>query len=520
MDAATVHRRRWATLATLCLSLMIIGLDNTVLNVALPTLVTDLGASDSQLQWVVDAYTLVFAGLLLTAGSLADRFGRKNALAGGLALFGLASLAATWSTSPGQLIGARALMGLGAAFIMPSTLSVLTHVFRDPTERAKAIGIWAAVAGLGIVVGPALGGWMLQHYWWGSVFLINAPVALTALAAGWWLVPDSRDPSAPRIDLTGAVLSTVGLATLVWGIIEAPARGWTSGASVTALLVAGVLLGVFAWWETRTSHPMLNLAFFADRAFSSAALAITMVFFALFGSIFFLTQYLQFVLGYDPLAAGQRIMPIATLIIAAPAAVQVAQRIGFKIVIAGGLCTVASALLLLSRTATDDGYGHLAIVLMLLGAGMGMTMAPATHAVMSSLPTANAGVGSAVNDSVRQIGGALGVAVLGSILSSSYTRHLPDSAAGIPIPAGADQGLGASLAIAAHLPAPAGQAFVTAAREGYIQAMDTTVLVAAAVAFAGALVALRWMPHRTALDPTQPTTQGIEPRTVETATPS
>ena len=319
------------------------------------------------------------------------------------------------------------------------------------------------------------------------------------------------------------MLSTAGLATLVWGIIEAPARGWTSGSSVVAFLAAVVLLGAFGWWETRTSHPMLNLAFFADRAFSSAALAITMVFFALFGSIFFLTQYLQFVLAFDPLAAGVRIMPIATLIIAAPAAMQLALRIGFKLVIAAGLGTVASALLLLSRTTTDNGYGHLAIVLMLLGVGMGMTMAPATNAVMSSLPSANAGVGSAVNDSVRQIGGALGVAVLGSILSSDYTSHLPGTAAGVPVPTGADQGLGASLAVAAHLPAPAGQTFATAARESYIQAMDNTVLVAAAVAFAGALVALRWMPRRTALEPAQSaqsTVHGVEPRSVEVAAQS
>jgi EmrB/QacA subfamily drug resistance transporter len=325
-------------------------------------------------------------------------------------------------------------MGIGGAFIMPSTLSVLTNSFPNAKERAKAIGIWAAVSGLGIVFGPTIGGWLLEHFWWGSVFLVNVPVALAGMVAGYWLVPESRDPAAPRVDIVGAALSVVGLTALVWAIIEAPSRGWTSGAVLAGFGLAVLVLASFAAWEMRVAHPMLNLRYFANPRFAAACLSVTLVFFAMFGMVFFLAQYLQFVLGYSPLAAGQRLIPVATLVLGAPIGIKLSERIGSKVVVVAGLSIVAGALWLLSTTTTSTGYGRVAEVLMLIGFGMGAVMAPATEAIMGALPRAKAGVGSAVNDTIRQIGGALGVAVLGSILSSVYGDRLGGTIDGQPVP--------------------------------------------------------------------------------------
>jgi EmrB/QacA subfamily drug resistance transporter len=498
VDAEVVHRRRWATLGVLCLSLVIIGLDNTILNVALPTLGSDLGASDSQLQWVVDGYTLVFAGLLLTAGSIADRFGRKRALATGLSVFGLASVVAAFAGSPGQLVAARCAMGVGAAFIMPATLSVLMHVFRDPQERAKAIGIWAAVSGLGVILGPSLGGLLLEHFWWGSVFLVNVPVAAGALLLGKALVPESRDPAAPRIDLPGAALSTVGLFVLVWAIIEGGSGDWLSGRVLAGFATGLGLLGAFVAWERHTDAPMLDLRFFRNPRFSSAALSLALVFFAMFGCMFFLTQYLQLVLGYGTLAAGERLLPIITMAIGAPIAMKLTEVVGTRVVLATGMLVTSGALLALATTSIDDGYGRFAVVLAVLGAGMGFILSPATHSVMSSLPADKAGVGSAVNDSVGQIGGALGVAVLGSILSSSYSGRMPADVAGVPLPDGASEGLGATLRVAAQLDEGHAASLVRVAQESFVHAMDVTVLVAAGITLAGAVAAAIWMPGRNA----------------------
>ena len=494
-DPETAYRRRWATLGVLCVSLLVIGLDNTILNVALPTLSRELRASESQLQWIVDAYTLVFAGLLLTAGSLGDRLGRRRALVFGLVVFASGSLCAAWSSSPAELMAARGVMGAGGAFIMPSTLSVLTNSFRDPVERTKAIGIWAAVSGVGIVLGPACGGWLLGHFWWGSVFLVNVPITLAAVGAARWLVPESRDPAAPRTDYPGAALSVAGLATLVWGIIEAPSKGWTSGPVLTAFALATVLLAAFTAWERRTPEPMLNLAFLRSARFSAAAVSVTLVFFALFGSVFFLSQYLQFVLGYTPLQSGVRVMPVASLIIGAPLAVRLSRMLGDKLVVTAGLALVSASLVLLASTSSSDGYGHVVVVLVCLGLGIGLTMTPATDAVMGSLPPAKAGVGSAMNDTTRQVGGALGVAVLGSVLSSGYTARL-DTTSATAVPAQARDGIGAAMRIADHLPGPTGAALTDAARTGFLHGMGLASLVAATVAAAGAVVALLWLPAR------------------------
>ena len=354
MDADVIHRRRWYTLIVLCMSLLVIGIDNTILNVALPTLSEELGATNSQLQWIVDSYVIVFAGLLLTAGALGDRFGRKRALTAGLVVFGAGSVLAAFSGSAGHLISTRALMGASAAFIMPATLSILTNVFTDSSERAKAIGVWAGVSALGIAVGPLAGGWLLEHFSWGSVFLVNVPFVIAALVAGHFFVPESKDPHAPRLDLVGAALSIGGLVTFLWGIIEAPSKGWTAPEVLVAFAAGAVLLGTFVIWELRSDHPMLDVRFFRNPRFSAASGAITLAFFAMFGAMFVLTQYLQAVLGLTALEAGLRLAPISlVLMIVAPTANIWVRRFGSKYVVASGLAIAALGLVLMSRLGTD-----------------------------------------------------------------------------------------------------------------------------------------------------------------------
>jgi len=323
---------------------------------------------------------------------------------------------------------------------MPATLSIITNIF-PPKERGRAIGVWAGVAGLGIILGPVIGGWLLEHLWWGSVFLVNLPVVALAILAGWPLLPNSRDPSATPLDPIGAALSITALVALVYGIIQAPEHGWTDPLILGAFAVAAVLAVAFIWWERHIQHPMLPMEFFRDPRFSAASGAIAMVFFALFGSVFLLTQHLQFVLGYTPLQAGVRILPIAALIVAAPLAARLAERIGTKLVVVAGLLLVAGALWLLATVQLGDGYGLVAAALALLGAGMGLTMAPATESIMGSLPLAKAGVGSAMNDTTRQVGGALGVAVLGSILASGYGAAIQPALQSAPPPIAQAAGL-------------------------------------------------------------------------------
>lgn len=496
MDAETIYRRRWATLAVLSLSLVIIGLDNTILNVALPTLVRELDASSSQLQWIVDAYVLVFAGLLLTMGALGDRFGRKLALNVGLIIFGVASIAAAYAGSAEALILSRAVMGIGGALIMPSTLSIITNTF-EGTERGRAIAAWAAVAGLGIVIGPALGGWLLENFWWGSIFLINIFVVVVALAAGWFLIPESKDPAATPLDLPGAAMSIAGLGTLVYAIIEAPAVGWTDPVVLGSFAISAVLFFVFLWWETRTEHPMLTLSFFENPRFSAAAGAITLVFFAMFGTVFLLTQYLQFVLEFSPLQAGVRIMPVATMVVAAPLSARFNERFGTKRVVTVGLVIVAAALAVLATIDASSGYGQVAIALAILGVGMGTAMAPATDSVMGSLPLAKAGVGSAMNDTTRQIGGALGVAILGSVLASIYSSTMEPLVTSLPPQAAehASDSIGGAFTVAAEagdLAAP----LIEAAKSAFIDGMGVAVWLAVGVAVAGAVVTWLFLPAR------------------------
>jgi EmrB/QacA subfamily drug resistance transporter len=496
MDAQTIHRRRWWTLGVMALSLLVIGLDNTILNVALPTLVRELGASASQLQWMVDAYILVFAGLLLTMGAIGDRFGRKRALSIGLLLFGLGSLGAAFSGSANMLIATRAAMGIGGALIMPSTLSIITNVFSGP-ERGRAIAAWAAVSGLGIIGGPVLGGWLLEHFWWGSVFLVNVPIVLFAVLAGYFLVPESKDPNATPLDPVGAGLSIAGLSALVYAIIEAPANGWTDPLILAAFAIAAVLLGWMVWWELRTPHPMLQMSFFRNPRFSAASASITLVFFAMFGTVFLIAQYLQFVLGFSPFEAGLRVMPVATLIVAAPLSARLTEKLGSKIVVTTGLVIVAIALTVISGVEIDGGYGRVALALSIMGFGMGMTMAPATDSIMGSLPLAKAGVGSAMNDTTRQVGGALGVAVLGSVLASTYSAAMTPLVTALPPPAAelALDSVGGAARVAAEI-GEAGAALVRAAASAFVDGMGNAALVAAGVALAGAVVSAVFLPSR------------------------
>lgn len=498
MQETTPYPRRWWTLAVLCLSLLIIGLDNTILNVALPTLVVDLSASASQLQWIVDSYVLVFAGLLLVAGNIGDRFGRKRALDFGLLVFAAGSILSAYAGSANQLIATRALMGIGGAFIMPSTLSILTNIF-PPRERPRAIAIWTATAGVAIPFGPVIGGWLLEHFWWGSIFLVNIPIALLAIAAGWLLIPESRDPQAAGLDPVGAILSIVGLATLLYAIIEAPSEGWTSPATIIALIAATLILGAFAFWEARVERPLLDVHLFKNPRFGAAVLSISLVFFALFGSMFFITQYLQFVLGYTALEAGIRIIPVALgIMTAAPASAKLAEHFGTKRVVAAGLTIVAVGLIVMSTVSTKSGYERILIALPVIGFGMGMTMAPATESVMGSVPKANAGVGSAVNDTARQVGGALGVAVLGSLLSTSYSSSMSETAASLPAPLAGPvrDSVGAAVQIAQQLSGDQGELLRLTAFSAFVDAMSLTVLVAAGVALLGTLSALLWLPAR------------------------
>jgi EmrB/QacA subfamily drug resistance transporter len=483
------YERRYWILGVLCLSLVMVILGNTVLNVAIPTLVRELDASSTELQWMVDAYGLVFAGLLLTCGALGDRFGRKGALQTGLVIFGVASLVSTQASEPVHLIITRAVMGLGAALVMPATLSLLTNVF-PPHERARAIAIWAGLAGAGAAIGPVAGGWLLDHFYWGSVFFLNLPVVALALVGGKVLVPTSKDPEQPPLDVHGALLSIAGLGSLLYAIIEAPNHGWTGGATLVGFALAIVFLGGFATWEHRSDHPMLDLRFFRDRRFSASSVSVLLVFFAMFGTFFLMTQYLQLVHDYTAFQAGLRTLPSAlTMMVVAPSSARLVERFGARRVVTTGLATVGVGMLLMSTMGVHTPYSQFLGALLVLSVGMGMTMPPCTALIMSSLPLGKAGVGSAVNDTTRELGGALGVAVLGSVLASVYASHLHPFTSTLPGPlaATAESSLGAAL----RLDVPG---LADAARQAFIDGLGAATLIGAGVALLGAVLAWRFLP--------------------------
>ncbi len=489
-------RERWLALSVLCLSLLAIVVDNTIVNVALPTLVRELDADVSELQWVVDAYTLVFAALLLLAGALGDRYGRRRTLAFGLAVFGTASAGAAYADGVDALILARAAMGAGAAFIMPATLSLVIGIFADARERATAIGIWAATAGIGVALGPVLGGFLLDHFWWGSIFIVNVPLTAIALVGALRLIPESRDPVARRIDWTGAGLSGAGLVAFVWAIIEAPSKGWTSAPVLAAAAFAAVALVAFVVWQRRVEEPLLDVRLFRDPRFTAASTTITVLFFALFGFLFLSTQYLQFVLGYSPSAAGVRVLPYAGAMIAfALLSAKLVAGFGTKRVVSVGMALFSVGLGIAATITTGSGYGRLAVALLFLGAGMGLAGAPATESIMGSLPPARANIGSAVNDTTRELGGALGVAIVGSITSSLYATQVADRLPGdvpAPLAAAARESLGAAV----QMTAGGSTDVANLAREAFVHAMSRASIVVACVAAFGAVIAWRYLPAR------------------------
>ena len=506
-DPDIAYRRRWLTLLVLCISLIVITLDNTILNVALPTLADPiseggLNASASQQQWIVDAYVIVFAGLLLTAGSLGDRFGRYRALAGGLAVFGLGSLISAFADTATTLIAARALMGVGGAFIMPSTLSIITNVFTEPAERGKAIGVWAGVSALGIGLGPITGGFLLAHFWWGAVFIVNVPIIVIGLVLGYVLVPESRDPSKPRLDPIGAVLSIAGLTAVLWAVIEAPSHGWTSGGTLAGFAVGFAILAAFMLWELHSSHPMLDMHFFSDPRFSAASGAITLTFLALFGTLFLLTQYLQPVLGYSTVKAGAVLLPQAIVLMACALASNTwVRRFGNKVVVTGGLLLVTTALLLFNTVDAGSSTLHVIAISLVLGMGMGNIMAPATDSIMGSLPRTKAGVGSAVNDTTRQVGGAVGVAAFGSLLASHYGSAMTDKLGGVlppPLLAQVSDNVGRAVEVASKAPParPFAAQIIPAAQDSFVGGMHVAFTVAAAITFVAAIGVARFLPAR------------------------
>jgi EmrB/QacA subfamily drug resistance transporter len=486
----------WKTLVVLSLSLVIIGLDTTLLNVALPTLQDEFDASPSSLQWMVDSYLLVLAGLLLVFGTLGDRYGRKLALQTGVTLFGLASLAAVAAGSAGQLIAVRAVMGVGAALIMPATLSIIANVFTGP-ERGKAIGVWAALAAVGIGLGPLAGGLLLKWFDWSSIFLLNVPFAAVALLLAMRYVPESRDPRPGAFDLPGAALSTAGFTALVYAIVEAPDEGWLSGRVVAAFAVAAVLLVAFFWWELACEEPMLDLGFFRHATFSVGTAAVSVAFFALMGGIFALTQYLQFAHGYSAIEAGAIMSPMTLgLMLGAGSSSRLVARAGLGRVVGAGLGGLA---ILLALTALfDQETSSLVLLAWFFGIAlcMGCAMAPATDAVVGAVPAAKAGVASATNTVARMVAGALGVAILGSLISSIYSDDVDGKLGAVPPGARAatQESVGAAHAVAAHLPPEAGSGVLAAAGGAFTDAMGIGLVIAAALAAVTAVLVVILLP--------------------------
>ncbi len=510
------YRRRWSTLLVLSISLLIINIDDTVVNIAIPVLQRDLGASVSELQWIVTSYILVFAGLLLTMGSLGDRFGRKRALQVGLGIFGMASVVAAYSPSSLAMIAARSFMGLGAALIMPSTLSVIVDVFPQG-ERMRAIGIWTGVASLGIPIGPLLGGWLLVTYWWGSIFLVNVPIVLVALVGGLFLVPESRHPAPPRIDLAGMVLSTVALASLLYGIIGVPQLGWNDPSIWAAFLFAVVLGAAFVQHERRTDHPMLDLGLFRDRRLSSGATAIGITFLAFAGLAFTGPQYLQFVRGFSPFETGVLLLPLVlAVMVGAGVSPRLAARWGAGRTIAFSLLVLASGLVLVSRFDVATGVWPIVLAFVPVGSGLGSAMAPSTAAIMEAVPKNDAGIGSSLNDVARQVGAALGVSLLGSLLSWIYSSDVSGALAGLPqsLATVAQNSIGGATLVAALLGGGAGQAFLAASLSAFVAAFGSMALAAAAVALVGGVIVVRLMPASMVSSPRRAeTTAETEART-------
>jgi EmrB/QacA subfamily drug resistance transporter len=492
------YQRRWWTLAVVIVAVIAIGLDQTVLNVAIPTLQRELGASASELIWMVDAYIVVFAATLLITGALGDRYGRAKAFYLGLVIFGLSSLGAAYSQNTGQLIASRAVMGVSGALLMTSTLSIVTNVF-PRQERGRAIGVWAGVSAMGIFLGPVIGGALLENFWWGSVFLINVPVAAVALIAGLFLVPDSRDPNAGTIDYPGFLLSMAAISLLVYGIIEAPSRGWTDPVVLATLIASAPLTVAFIWWEMRTASPLLNLQFFSHPRFSAGVAGTGMASFARLGAGFGLTQYLQFVQGYSPLEAGVRMLPLVLgIAVGAGFSDRLVKRMGTNWVVSGGMLLLAGGLAAVVFWQPETAFWIVGVNLFVIAFGVGNVMAPSTDAVMGAVPEEKAGVGSAMNGVARMVAGALGAAVIGSLMYTIYGNMMVDAVSALPAQAAeaASDSVGAAIYLAETLPAPYGQALASEAAAAFTDSFGWAVLVGAGVALVAAVLVAVYMPPR------------------------
>ena len=498
--AAPPRVRPILVLAVVLVAALAINVETTIVNVALPTLNSALGASTRGLQWIVDAYNLAFAALVLAGGTIGDKFGRRGTLIAGLALFAASSVGAAVCTSTGPLIGMRLVMGISAALIYPTTLAIITDTFRDPKKRAAAIGVWGAVTGLGVAVGPIMGGALLESFWWGSIFLAMVPIALVAAIGALVFVPTSVPAAGARLDRGGLLLSIVMLAALVYTIIEAPEYGWSASRTLAGFGVALVAAAAFVWWELRQNDPLIDVSLFANLRFSAASGAVTVAFFALFGFIFLITQFFQLLQGYGPLETGVRILPVAlSIAVGSVLGTQLAvTRIGTKAVVFVGLLMLTAAFAWVATVSVDVSYLQVALQMVLLGGGLGLTTAPATDSIMGVVRPEQAGAGSAVNDATRQIGGTLGVAVVGSIFSTLYIHQLSDSAIlrVFPEPAQetAREGLAQGLAVAAQAPAPVAQTLRDTVSDAFMSGLHAGCLTAAAVCLVGAFFVLAVLP--------------------------
>jgi EmrB/QacA subfamily drug resistance transporter len=489
------YPRRWWALSALAICLLTLGLDGTILNVALPTLAQELGASTSGLQWIVDAYILVFAGLLLPVGALGDRIGRRKVLLVGLGVFLLSSLAAAWTTDIAGLVAARAAMGLGSAIMTPMATAILPVIF-PPEERGRAISVLAAAMGIGVPLGPIAGGWLLDNFWWGSVFLVNVPVAVIGIIATLAFIPESRNRASRRPDLLGGVFSTAGLVSVVYGVIEAPRLGWGHPSVLAAIGLGLALLVAFGIWEKRYSDPMIDLGLFKRPRFLWGTVAATIGTFGLFGLLFTIPQYLQSVQGHDAFSTGLRLLPMmGGLVLGAGGADRIVARIGTRIPVTVGLVVISAAMVLGATTGPQTGYGLTATWLALVGFGVGLTLAPAMDAVLGELPTDESGAGTALTMTLRQVGGALGVALLGSVLAGAYTSRL--DVAGVPGPAAqtARDSVAGAVAVADQLHVAA---LFESARDAYLHGMSAVLLVCAAITLIGAVLVAALLPARPA----------------------
>jgi len=505
-EAPPGYARRWWVLATMTVCLLVVIMGNTILNVALPTLQRDLGATQAELQWAVDAYILVFAGLLFSWGIIGDRIGRRRVLVIGLAIFALGSVLAALSDSPTELIAYRALMGVGGAAVQPTTLAVITNVFPGP-ERGRAIGVWAGTAGIAVAGGPLAGGAVLEHFWWGAVFLIGVPVAVLGIVGVLAIVPESKDPSPGRLDIPGVLLSIVALTGLVYAIIRGgEGAGWTTPGVLVPLVGGLLLLALFVQVQRRSAHPALDVTLFRNPAFSAAAGALALNFFALLGATFYVVFYLQGVLDYSPLQAGATLIPVALgMAIMGPRSSVLAERFGAKAVCATGFALITLSFLGFQLLGVDPPLWLLIAILSVQGTGMGMVLAPATESIMSVVPREKAGAGAAVNNSVRQVGGALGVAILGSVLAGSYTAHLGDAPDVLPesVQERAGESIASTLAVIGELRAgddpevaAAAAGLVQPAREAFVDAMHITAVGTAAAGAIAVVIVLVWLPGR------------------------